>query len=53
MEQNQFSATGRRKAAIARVRLVPGKGGFLVNGKQVIDYLTRESLVEYAQQPLL
>jgi small subunit ribosomal protein S9 len=29
--------TGRRKGAVARVRLAPGDGGFTVNGRQVDD----------------
>jgi small subunit ribosomal protein S9 len=30
--------TGRRKEAVARVRLVPGTGEFVVNGRQLDDY---------------
>ena len=30
--------TGRRKAAVARVRLYPGEGGIVVNGKPAPDY---------------
>lgn len=30
--------TGRRKTAVARVRLYPGNGGFTVNGKQMRDF---------------
>ena len=30
--------TGRRKEAVARVRLVPGTGGFEVNGRPLDDY---------------
>ena len=52
MEQNQISATGRRKAAVAHAQLSQGKGTFTVNGRQVSDYLMRQSLVEYAQRPL-
>jgi len=52
MEQNVISATGRRKAAVARVRLVPGEGTMTVNGKPVADYLTRETLVDHAREPL-
>jgi small subunit ribosomal protein S9 len=47
-----ITATGRRKAAVARLRLVPGSGTFTVNGKQVSDYLTRETLVNHAREPL-
>jgi small subunit ribosomal protein S9 len=51
-EENTFSATGRRKAAVARVKLASGKGDFMVNGRPVADYLTRETLVRHAQAPL-
>jgi small subunit ribosomal protein S9 len=30
--------TGRRKEAVARVRLVPGSGGFELNGRSLEDY---------------
>jgi small subunit ribosomal protein S9 len=32
--------TGRRKAAVARVRIKPGAGKFLVNGREVDAYFT-------------
>lgn len=32
------AAVGRRKEAIARVRLVPGNGGYAVNGRSLEDY---------------
>ena len=44
--------TGRRKEAVARVRLVPGKGQTTVNGKGAMQYLCRESLVRHAFQAL-
>ncbi len=31
-------ATGRRKEAVARVRLVPGAGAFVVNGRSLDEY---------------
>lgn len=37
-EQAYHYATGRRKAAIARVRLYPGSGQIVVNGKPAPDY---------------
>jgi small subunit ribosomal protein S9 len=52
MDQNVFSATGRRKAAVARVRVAAGSGKFTINGKQLLEYLTRETLVDHARQPL-
>ncbi len=32
------AATGRRKEAIARVRIVPGTGRWVVNGRELADY---------------
>ena len=52
MDQNVFSATGRRKAAVARVRVTAGSGKFTINGKQLLEYLTRETLVDHAREPL-
>ena len=36
-----YWATGRRKSAVARVRLVPGEGKLVVNGKAGEDYFNR------------
>lgn len=33
-----FYAVGRRKEAVARVRLIPGQGQILVNGRPVVEY---------------
>jgi small subunit ribosomal protein S9 len=44
--------TGRRKEAVARVRLLPGKGQTVVNGRGALDYLRRETLVRHAFQAL-
>jgi small subunit ribosomal protein S9 len=44
--------TGRRKEAVARVRLLAGKGQTLVNGRGALDYLRRETLVRHAFQAL-
>ena len=32
------NATGRRKEAVARVRLVPGTGRWVINGRDLADY---------------
>ena len=53
MEQTHYSATGRRKAAVVRAIVRPGKGDFTVNGRPILKYLTRETLVEYATEPLV
>jgi len=47
-----FLATGRRKEAVARVRLIAGTGQQLVNGRPLRDYLQRDSLVRQVLQPL-
>lgn len=44
--------TGRRKEAVARVRLTAGTGTVTVNGRPVLDYLKRESLVRIAVSAL-
>ena len=46
-----YYGTGRRKNAVARVRLVPGTGKITVNGREGLDYFGREALVEYANAP--
>src|SRR3990172_4074129 len=47
-----FYGTGRRKTSVARVRLFPGAGQVIVNGKALKDYLPRQALQVLAQQPL-
>ncbi len=47
-----FVATGRRKTASARVRLVPGTGEIKVNGRSPEDYFHGEQFLKYALQPL-
>ena len=43
---------GRRKSAIARVRLKPGAGGFVVNGKPKDEYFVTIQTRQRACQPL-
>jgi len=47
-----ISATGKRKTAVARVRLVPGTGNMLINGRPVDEYFPREMLRGLVVQPL-
>lgn len=47
-----FQAVGRRKEAVARVRMLPGKGEFIVNKKPMLDYFKREILKMIIEQPL-
>jgi len=44
--------TGRRKGAVARVRLAPGDGGFTVNGRQFDDYFPTRVHRVLARGPL-
>ena len=46
-----YIGTGRRKNAVARVRLVPGTGKVTVNGRDALEYFGREALVNYAKTP--
>ena len=46
-----YQGTGRRKNAVARVRLVPGTGKGTVNGREGKEYFGREALLDYALTP--
>ena len=51
---NIITATGRRKRASARVRLIPnGTGSFSVNGKEMEIYCYSETLARSAEAPLV
>ena len=52
MENNQIQATGRRKRAIARVKLVLGQGVITVNKKPIEEYFPRPQLQSMVRQPL-
>ena len=49
---NDFNAVGRRKSAVARVRLVPGEGKILVNKRDINDYFGLETLKMTVRQPM-
>ncbi|MFN2519741.1 MAG: 30S ribosomal protein S9 [Candidatus Limnocylindria bacterium] len=48
-----FQGTGRRKTSIARVRLVPGEGTVIVNGKPLEEFFGRDGATELAIQPFV
>lgn len=52
-EKVQFYGTGRRKSSVARVRLVPGNGQIIVNGKDSKDYFCKKTLEMIIRQPLV
>ncbi|MET3574379.1 30S ribosomal protein S9 [Bhargavaea ullalensis] len=53
MAQVQYIGTGRRKTSVARVRLVPGEGKVVINGRDAEDYIPFETLREVIKQPLV
>lgn len=53
MPKEFFSAVGRRKTAIARVRIWPGKQEMVVNGKPISTYFKGDTLKKIYQSPFL
>jgi small subunit ribosomal protein S9 len=51
-EVTYFAGTGRRKTAIAQVRLMPGTGNMTINGKTVAEYFPGAILQTRVQMPL-
>ena len=47
-----FYGTGRRKSSVARVRLFPGTGSIIINGKDIDEYFGLETLKLIVRQPL-
>ena len=52
-EKVQFYGTGRRKSSVARVRLVPGNGQIVINGKDSKDYFGNKTLEMIIRQPMV
>jgi small subunit ribosomal protein S9 len=48
----RYTATGKRKTAVARVILKPGTGTYLINGKQLDDFFPRATLQRTIRNPL-
>ncbi len=48
-----YYGTGRRKSAVARVFIKPGKGAFVVNDRPLNEYFARETGQMVARQPLV
>ncbi|MHB1420879.1 MAG: 30S ribosomal protein S9 [Bacillota bacterium] len=53
MAQVQYYGTGRRKNAVARVRLVPGDGSVTVNSRPLAEYFGKKTLEMIVKQPLV
>ncbi len=52
MAKVQYFGTGRRKTSIARVRLMPGAGNIVINGRSIDEYFGLETLKLIVRQPL-
>jgi small subunit ribosomal protein S9 len=50
---NEYLGTGRRKTAVARVRLATGNGKIVVNGRPFENYFPLETQRSQAAQPLI
>ena len=52
MAEALYRGTGRRKTAVARVRLLPGDGKITVNGRDYEEYFTRPAYRAAIRAPL-
>ncbi len=48
----QYRGTGRRKNAVARVRLIPGSGTITINGRSIDEYFDYATLRREVKRPL-
>ena len=53
MAKVQYFGTGRRKSSVARVRLMPGEGNVLINGRTLDSYFGYETLKREVLRPLV
>ncbi|HEX3730871.1 MAG TPA: 30S ribosomal protein S9 [Opitutaceae bacterium] len=51
--ENIFTGTGRRKTAVARIRIQEGSGKLTVNGRGFDSYFSHENFAKQAYAPLL
>jgi len=52
MSAKYYYGTGRRKTAVARVRLYPGEGSIIINDKPLEEYFPREVDRLHVREPL-
>ena len=52
MAKGEYSAVGRRKKAVARVRLVSGDGKIVINKRDIDNYFGLETLKMTVRQPM-
>ena len=53
MNNVHYMGTGRRKESVARVRLLPGDGRIIINGRPIDAYFGLETLKLIVRQPLV
>ncbi len=53
MAESNIQSVGRRKAAVARVALRPGKGEWSINSRALVEYFPRAAHQKRIEQPLL
>ncbi|HHY65553.1 MAG TPA: 30S ribosomal protein S9 [Clostridiaceae bacterium] len=53
MAKVQYYGTGRRKKSVARCRLVPGNGEFIINDRSIDDYFGLETLKVICRSPMV
>ena len=51
-KSDNWSAIGRRKSSIARVKMEAGKGVFIINNRTIENYFGRDTLKMVLKQPL-
>ena len=49
--ERTVNALGRRKSAVARVYVSAGKGNITINGREISEYFSDDSLLYIANQP--
>ena len=52
VDTTKYAATGRRKEAVARVEMIPGKGKIMINKREFDVYFIRETDRIIITQPL-
>ncbi len=52
-DSNVYYGTGRRKNAVARVRIIPGKGNITINGISLDEYMPTDVARIIVKQPLV
>jgi small subunit ribosomal protein S9 len=53
LSEVQYTGTGRRKESVARVRMLPGSGNIIINGKEMDQFFGLETLKLIVRQPLV